>query len=210
MKKVLFLAFMLFLPSFASDTFVTSCQSKWNANAKALKSIRSEMNQHISIGEFNSTQSASFLYLNTDRLYNRIEMDSQMGKITNICRGDSLFLKVGDSKWQIHKEGCNNNSPFLMNTQIAEKTLKFVKNVGKSKMYKDSEGNQYKIDTKTCRIIEMSSAEYVSTFDYSNVENVDIPVQIKTEIKENGLKYDIEYNKISVNKGVTKSFFNIE
>lgn len=133
-----------------------------------------------------------------------------MGKITNVCRGDSLYLKVSDSKWQTQKEGCNKNSPFLMSLQISEKSLKYLKTVDKSKVYKDSDGNQYKIDTKTCRIVEMSNDKFVSAFVYENVENVDIPVKILTEIRENSLKYDIEYKKIMLNKGVTKSFFNIE
>ena len=74
MKKVLFLAITLFLPCFASDYFVTSCQSKWNANAKSIKSIRSEKEQSVSINDLKSTQSAKFLFLNSDRLYNRIDI----------------------------------------------------------------------------------------------------------------------------------------
>ena len=56
----------------------------------------------------------------------------------------------------------------------------------------------------------MSSKESVSIFDYEKKGNVDLLIRVETEVKEKSVKYVIEYKDILVNRGVTKSFFDVE
>lgn len=200
---------LMILSAFAGDSFLNSCQKKWTENAKNIKSFRADMVQAFSINGRNTEEVANFLFLNSDRFYSRIDMDSQLGKMINICRGDSIFVKVGSSKWIVEKGSCAEKQPFLMTTQLNVKSFKFIKKNEDIRVYQDSLGAQYSIDTKTCRIKEMSSSESKSIFDYEKKGNIDLLTKIDTEIKENSVKYVVEYKNILVNRGVTKSFFDV-
>ena len=96
-----------------------------------------------------------------------------------------------------------------MTTQLNVKSFKFIKKNEGARVYQDSLGVLYSIDTKTCRIKEMSSSESKSTFDYEKKGNIDLLTKIETEIKEKSVKYAVEYKNILVNRGVTKSFFDV-
>lgn len=209
LKKIIFAMSLMILSAFAGDSFLNSCQKKWTENAKNIKSFRADMVQAFSINGRNTEEVANFLFLNSDRFYSRIDMDSQLGKMINICRGDSIFVKVGSSKWIVEKGSCAEKQPFLMTTQLNVKSFKFIKKNEDIRVYQDSLGAQYSIDTKTCRIKEMSSSESKSIFDYEKKGNIDLLTKIDTEIKENSVKYVVEYKNILVNRGVTKSFFDV-
>lgn len=200
----------MILSAYADDSFLNSCQKKWKENANAVKSFRSDMVQRFSINGRNTEESAKFLFLNSDRFYSRIDMNSQLGKVVNVCRGDSIYIKVGSSKWMVEKGSCAEKQPFLMAAQLRDESLKFIKKDNESRTYRDSVGNRYSIETKTCRIKEMSSKESVSIFDYEKKGNVDLLIRVETEVKEKSVKYVIEYKDILVNRGVTKSFFDVE
>lgn len=208
-KKIIFAISVMILSAYAGDSFLNSCQKKWNENANAIKSFRSDMVQTFSINGHNTEESAKFLFLNSDRFYSRTDMNSQLGKIVNICRGDSIYIKVGSSKWMVEKGICAEKQPFLMASQINSKSFKFLKKSNELRVYQDSVGNRYNVDTKTCRIKEMSSKESVSIFDYEKKGNVDLLIKIDTEIKENSVKYVVELKNILLNRGVTKSFFDV-
>ena len=200
----------MILSAYAGDSFLNSCQKKWKENANAIKSFRSDMTQFFFINGRNTEESAKFLFLNSDRFYSRIDMNSQLGKVVNVCRGDSIYIKVGSSKWMVEKGSCAEKQPFLMAAQLRDESLKFIKKDNESRVYRDSVGNRYNIETKTCRIKEMSSKESVSIFDYEKKGNVDLLIRVETEVKEKSVKYVIEYKDILVNRGVTKSFFDVE
>lgn len=209
LKKIIFAMSLMILSAYAGDSFLNSCQKKWTENAKNIKSIRADMAQAFSINEKNAEESARFLFLNSDRFYSRVDMDSQMGKMINICRGDSIYVKIGNSKWIVEKGSCVEKQPFMMTSQLNVKSFKFIKKKEGTRVYQDSLGVQYSVDTKTCRVMEMSSNELKSVFYYEKKENIDLLTKIDTEIKENSLKYVVEYKNILVNKGVTQSFFNV-
>jgi len=208
-RKIIFAMSMVILSAYAGDSFLYSCQKKWKENANAVKSFRSDMTQFFSINGRNTEESAQFLFLNSDRIYSRIDMNSQFGKVVNVCRGDSIYIKVGSSKWMVEKGSCAEKQPFLMAAQLRNESFKFVKKDNESRVYKDSVGNQYSIETKTCRIKEMSSKETNSVFYYEKKGNVDLLTKIDTEIRTHSVKYIVEYKNILLNRGVTKSFFDI-
>lgn len=198
------------LSAYASDSFLNSCQKKWVENANAIKSVRAEMLQSFFVNGQNFEESAKFLFLNSDRFYSRTDMNSPMGKMINICHGDSIYLKVGSSKWIVEKGSCAEKQPFLMTSEISGNSFKFIKKNESVRIYQDSVGVSYSIETKTCRIKEMSSNESVSVFDYEKKGNIDLLIKIETDVKEKNVKYVIEYKDILVNRGVTKSFFDVE
>lgn len=200
----------MILSAYASDSFLNSCQKKWIENANAIKSVRAEMLQSFFVNGQNFGESAKFLFLNSDRFYSRIDMNSPMGKMINICHGDSIYLKVGSSKWIVEKSSCAEKQPFLMLSQINGKNFKFVKKNESVRIYQDSVGVRYSIETKTCRINEISSSESESVFDYEKRGNIDLLIKIETDVKEKNVKYIIEYKNVLINRGVTKSFFDVE
>ena len=198
------------LSAYASDSFLNSCQKKWIENANAIKSVRAEMLHLFFANGQNFGESAKFLFLNSDRFYSRTDVNSPMGKMINICHGDSIYLKVGSSKWIVEKGSCAEKQPFLMTSEISGNSFKFIKKNESVRIYQDSVGVSYSIETKTCRIKEMSSNESVSVFDYEKKGNIDLLIKIETDVKEKNVKYVIEYKDILVNRGVTKSFFDVE
>lgn len=219
MKKVLYTALALFFSSsacFAGDSFLTSCQSTLESNAAALKSMRAELCQTFEIAGHSQKQTANMMYLSSDVFYSKMEATMPLGKFTMLCRGDTTYTKIGDSNWNAGKNQCGDESPLKKSVkELKARNLSFVKDSSNLRLYKDTVGVQYLFEPATCRLLEIRAFENgaqtaTTRYEYEKINGVDFPVKETTTMSLNKLKKTVEYKSVIVNKGVTKSFFEVK
>ncbi|MDR3002224.1 MAG: hypothetical protein LBU89_13300 [Fibromonadaceae bacterium] len=214
MKKLLFLL-LLCIASFcsAADSFLTSCQQQWQANAKAMKSMRADMVQSVEIAGQKAEQKAKVQYLVSDRFYSKTEMDSHIGKMTMLCRGDTTYIRMGNSGWNAQQGNCSENPLEATVNKLKNLKLSFSKDSSGSRIYRAPDDTRYVFEAKTCRLMKMDIAQDgirgISSFQYQNFENIDFPVKTEIDLPGKG-KTSMEYRSVLMNKGVTKAFFELD
>ena len=212
LKKIIFAMFLMILSAYAGDSFINSCQKKWNANLAGVKSFRGDMIQTMTLGENNisNSQYIEIMYLKLNQSY--LRMDVQINSVNSfvVCRGDSMYTKAGEGKWLTNLQKCSANPLTGIFETLAKTKLKFVKELKGSRVYRDSLKIEYKIQTKTCRILEASSSEMESSWEYEIIKDIDIPVNNMMNIKKNSAKIEVMFKNLLVNQGVTKSFFEVK
>jgi outer membrane lipoprotein-sorting protein len=212
LKKIIFAMSLMILSAFAGDSFLNSCQKKWNATLANMKSFRGDMVQTMSLEENNlsNSQDMKIMYLKLDQTY--LRMDVQMNNVNSfvICRGDSMYVKTGDDKWLPGHQKCSSNPLLGAVEALGKSKLKFVKESNGSRIYQDSLKVNYKIQTKTCRIVEAENADMKTSWEYEIIKDLDIPVKNTMNVKKNSAKIEVEFKNLLVNQGVTKSFFEVK
>lgn len=214
LKKIIFAMSLMILSAYAGDSFLNSCQKKWVENANAIKSFRSDMVQIFNVGKTTTEQIAKFQFLDSDAFYSKMTLNSHLGEMTYVCRGDSSYMKIGASGWTAQKSPCAENPMKKKLSDLKKQKFTFVKNLNNKRVYKDNDGRKYIIETQTCRILQMddflenNTAQV--TIEYEKVNGVDIPVKTVIEVPEKNVKSILEYKNVIVNKGVVKSFFIVK
>ncbi|MBP5769675.1 MAG: hypothetical protein J6W51_11450 [Fibrobacter sp.] len=212
LKKIIFAMSLMVLSAFAGDSFLNSCQKKWDATLANMKSFRGDMVQTMSIEESNlsNSQNIEIMYLKLNQSY--LRMDVQINSVNSfiVCRGDSMYTKAGDGKWLPSLQKCSANPLTGIFESLEKSKLKFVKESNGSRVYRDSLKIEYKIQTKTCRIIEAEKEDMKTSWDYEIIKDFDIPVKNSMNIKKNSAKIVVEFKNLLVNQGVTKSFFEVK
>ena len=205
---------LMILSAYAGDSFLNSCQKKWEENANAIKSFRSDMVQIFNLGKATTEQTAKFQFMESDVFYSKMTMESHLGEMIFICRGDSSYMKMGKSAWTAQKTSCAENPMKKKLSEMKKQKFTFVKSMGNNRVYRDNNGKKYTIETQSCRIIQMDDVvENVSaqvSIDYEKINGVDIPVKTVIDLPEKNVKNVLEYKNVIINKGVTKSFFSVK
>ena len=139
-------------------------------------------------------------------------MDVQINNMNSfvVCRGDSMYTKAGDGKWFPSLQKCSSNPLMGIVEALGKSQLKFVKESNGFRIYRDSLKVNYKIQTKTCRIIEAENADMKTSWEYEIITDFDIPVKNTMNMKKNSAKIEVEFKNLLVNQGVTKSFFEVK
>jgi len=208
-----YIVFFLYAISFcyATDTFLASCQKLWQANAQSVKSMRADMIQSVEIAGQKVEQKAKVQYLTSDRFYSKIEMDSPMGKMTMLCRGDTTYIQMGNNGWNAQKGNCSENPLETTVNKLKNLNLVFLKDSSGNRIYKHGNA-KYVFEAKTCRLTKMDiiqeGVQGASFFQYEKFDNVDIPIKTEIDVPGKG-KTSMEYRSVLINKGVTKSFFEL-
>lgn len=211
LKKIIFAMSLMILSAYAGDSFLNSCQKKWNANLANMKSFRGDMLQTMSVeNNISSSQNMKVMYLKLDQSY--LRMDAQMNNMNSfvVCRGDSMYVKMGENKWFPSQQKCASNPLTGVVETLGKSKLKFVKESNGFRVYRDSLKIQYKIQTKTCRILEAENADMKNSWEYDIVNDIDVPVKNTMNVKQNSAKIEVEFKNLLVNQGVTKSFFEVK
>ena len=214
LKKIILAMSLMILSAYAGDSFLSSCQKKWEENANAIKSFRSDMVQTFNIGKATTEQIAKFQFMDSDAFYSKMTLNSHLGEVTYICRGDSSYMKIGASGWTPQKTLCAENPMKKKLSELKKQKFTFVKNLNDKRVYKDNDGRKYIIETQTCRILQMddlleNNAAQVK-IEYEKVNGIDIPVKTVIDVPEKNVKSILEYKNVVVNKGVVKSFFIVK
>lgn len=121
-----------------------------------------------------------------------------------------MYTKAGDSKWLPSLQKCSANPLTGIFETLEKSKLKFIKESNGSRVYRDSLKIEYKIQTKTCRIIEAENADMKTSWEYDVVNDIDVPVKNTMNVKKNSTKIEVEFKNLLVNQGVTKSFFEVK
>ena len=205
---------LMILSAYAGDSFLNSCQKKWEENANAIKSFRSDMVQIFNLGKASAEQTAKFQFMDSDVFYSKMILNSHLGEMTYICRGDSSYMKIGKSDWTAQKTSCAENPMKKKLSDIKKQKFTFLKNLNDKRVYKDDNGKKYTIGTQSCRIIQMNdvvenTAAQVK-IEYEKINGIDIPVKTVIDVPEKNMKSILEYKNVVVNKGVVKSFFSVK
>lgn len=211
LKKIIFAMSLMILSAYAGDSFLNSCQKKWNATLANMKSFRGDMVQSMNFeNNISSSQNMKVMYLKLDKSY--LRMDVQINNMNSfvVCRGDSMYTKAGDGKWLPSLQKCSSNPLMGIVETLGKSKLKFVKESSGSRVYRDSLKIEYKIQTKTCRILEASNSDMKTSWEYDIVNDIDIPVKNTMNVKKNSTKIEMEFKNLLVNQGVTKSFFEVK
>lgn len=211
LKKIIFAISLMILSAYAGDSFLNSCQKKWNASLANMKSFRGDMAQSMNFGNnISNSQNMKIMYLKLDQSY--LRMDIQINSMNSfvVCRGDSMYTKTGDGKWLPSLQKCSSNPLMGIVESLGKSKLKFIKESNGSRVYRDSLKIEYKIQTKTCRILEASNSDMKTSWEYEIVNDFDIPVKNTMDMKKNSAKIEIEFKNLLVNQGVTKSFFEVK
>ena len=139
-------------------------------------------------------------------------MDVQINNVNSfvVCRGDSMYTKAGDGKWLPNIQKCSANPLTGIFETLDASKLKFVKESNGSRVYRDSLKIEYKIQSKTCRVLEADNSDMKSSWEYENIKDIDIPVKNTMALKKNSTKIDVEFKDLLINQGVTKSFFEVK
>lgn len=210
LKKIAVAVAAFALMCFAKDSFLTSCQKKWNANVENVKSFRADMVQTMTFdGKSSGNQLLKVMYLNLDKAYLRMNMDVGTMKMTTICRGDSVFVKSDSSKWVQSQGKCSANPLMGVFETAGKSKLTFVKESNGTRIYRDSLKIEYKVQTKTCRILEANNDDMRMVWEYESRDNIDVPVKNSMEMKRNPATIHFELQDLLINQGVTKSYFEV-
>lgn len=216
MKKLFFMMIGLACSlTSASDSFLNSCQKQWQANAASMKSMRADLVQSVEVNGQKNEQLSKVQYLNSDRFYSKMETDSQLGKMTVICRGDSTYVKMAETGWQVKQDACAENPLENAVQKLKNTKFHFVKDSSGTRIYQDTEKVRYVFEAKTCRMVSMNvtqnGAQGISRLFYKKFDGVDVPVKIEIDVQTQGnVKSIIEYRSVLINKGVTQSFFDLK
>jgi outer membrane protease len=212
LKKIIFAMSLMILSAYAGDSFLNSCQKKWNANLANMKSFRGDMIQTMTLEERNisNSQNMKVMYLALDESYLRMEIQINNLNSFIVCHGDTMFSKTGDGKWMQNQQKCSSNPLTGAFETLGKSKLTFVKQSNDSRVYRDSLKIEYKIQTKTCRVLEAENADMKTSWEYEIIKDLDIPVKNTMNVKKNPVKIDIEFKNLLVNQGVTKSFFEVK
>ena len=198
----------------SADKFLSSCLEKMKENASNLKSMRAEMVQRIEVGGRTTEQKAFVKYLISDRFYSRMEIESPMGKMTMLCRGDTTFVKVGSGTWNTQLQACNDNPLMSAYETLKNLPLVYQKDSSGVRIYKNSQDStRYVLETTTCRLVRMDILQEglmgTSTLQYHKYGSVDLPVHIETTVPGQAHSA-MEYKSVSINSGITKTFFQLD
>ena len=160
--------------------------------------------------DISSSQNMKIMYLKLDQSY--LRMDAQVNNMNSfvVCRGDSMYVKMGENKWLPSPQKCASNPLTGVIETLGKAKLKFVKESNGSRVYRDSLKIQYKIQTKTCRILEAENADMKTSWEYDIINDIDVPVKNTMDVKQNSAKIEVEFKNLLVNQGVTKSFFEVK
>lgn len=215
LKKMAFLMAVMFLSSYAKDSFLTSCQTVWDANAKSMTSLRAEMYMDMDFSGHLSSHKMNVMLLFADSNYSKMETDLPVGKFTMICHGDSSYSRIADSDWKVGKTQCNGN-PLKGKAEILKnKKLSFVKDSSHKKIYKDESKFLYVFEPKTCRLLETrvvadDGQNVITKKYYEKINGIDFVVKEETIVPARNSKQTVRYESILINKGVLKSFFEVK
>lgn len=210
LRKIAVVVAAFALMCFAKDSFLTSCQKKWNANVENVKSFRADMVQTMTFnGVAPMSQSMNVMYLKSDRPYMKMAIDVSGLKSTMICRGDTMFVKTGDSKWSSSQGNCSTNPLMGVFENVDKANMKFVEESKGVRVYRDSLKIQYKIQTRTCRILEAENDEMTSSWEYELRDNIDLPLKNSVMMKANSAIIEQKIKNVLINQGVTKSYFEV-
>lgn len=211
LKKIAVAVAAFALMCFAKDSFLTSCQKKWNANVENVKSFRADMVQTMTFdGKSSGNQLLKVMYLNLDKAYLRMNADVAATKMVTICHGDSMFVKIDANEWTQSQGKCSANPLVGIYESLGKSKLTFVKESNGIRVYRDSLKIEYKVQTKTCRVLEANNDEMRTTWEYESRDNIDVPVKSAMEIKKNPVTIRYELQGLLINQGVTKSFFEVK
>ena len=211
LKKIIFTMFLMILSAYAGDSFLNSCQKKWNASLANMKSFRGDMVQSMTFeNNISNSQDMKIMYLKLDRSYLRMNVQINDMNSFVVCRGDSMYTKTGDGKWFPSHQKCASNPLMGAVEALGKSKLKFAKESNGSRVYRDSLKIEYKIQTKTCRILEAENADMKTSWEYDVVKDIDVPVKNTINVKKNSTKIEVEFKNLLVNQGVTKSFFEVK
>ncbi len=121
-----------------------------------------------------------------------------------------MYTKAGDGKWLPSLQKCASNPLMGIVETLGKSKLKFIKESNGSRVYRDSLKIEYKIQTKTCRILEASNSDMNTSWQYDVVNDIDIPVKNTMNVTKNSAKIEVEFKNLLINQGVTKSFFEVK
>ena len=212
LKNLLLVVFAMSLSVYAGDSFLNSCQKKWNANLANIKSFRADMVQTMSLKEYNvsNSQSMKVMYLKSNQSYLRMETKIDTMKSFVICRGDSMYVKMNDGKWIPNVQNCSANPLIEVVESLGKAKLKFIKESNGIRVYRDSLKMEYSIQTKTCRVLAAENAEMKTSWVYETINDIEIPVKNTMNVKNKTAMIEIEFKNLLINQGVTKSFFEVK
>lgn len=198
----------------SADAFVNSCLDKMKSEALALKSLRADMVQTIEVAGHTTEQKAKVQYLIADRFYSKTEMETPMGAMTMLCRGDTTYMKIGTGAWSPQKSTCAENPLTATYDKLKGLTLQFQKELNGARWYQDQTGaTEYVFETSSCRLIRMNTTQNgstgFSTLQYQKFGAVDLPVRIETTVPGQATSV-MEFKAVAVNAGITKAFFQVK
>lgn len=213
LQKSFFSVIAVVMSAYAGDTFLNSCQKKWNADIANMKSFRSDMVQNMTVNmgkEITSSQNIKIMYLNLDKQYMRIESEVSGFNSVVVFRGDSMYVRSGENKWMPGQQSAFSNPLMGSIEALGKSNLKFIKESEGVRLYRDSANVDYKIQTKTCRLLEAENPDMKTSWEFKLINGMDIPVKNAMNVKKNSAKIEIEFKNLLINQGVTKSFFEVK
>lgn len=211
-KRMILIVAAMILSAYAGDSFLNSCQKKWNASLMSMKSFRADMVQTMMLKEYNisNSQNVKIMYLKLKQTYLRMDVEMNNVKSFVVCRGDSMFVKTSEGKWKYNQQNCAANPLTGTIETLLKSKLKFVKENSGVRVYRDSLKMEYKIQTKTCRVLDAENSDMLSSWEYENINDIDVPIKNIMSMKNNSATIEVEFKNPLVNQGVTKSFFEVK